>query len=164
MNKYVEGNSREMLKFHKNLLCGNTWLNPNGGQVMHYRMGGSHSSNICIITLHRVHAFATTSALQEVSVIVKIYWPILCILMKYCKGKQNLTEQNPFLCTTGFLSIKVHNLWDIGKFLTENSSICKAHFILVQYTLQLFIVEGMKNNTGTMQIYFLCVLYQNIWV
>lgn len=72
--------------------------------------------------------------------------------MEYFKGKQKLTEQNPFLNTTSFLFIKVHNLWGTDKFLMEKSSICKAHFILVQHTLQLFIVEGMKNNTETIQI------------
>lgn len=73
--------------------------------------------------------------------------------MKYFTGKKNLTEQNPFLDTTGFLFIEVHNFWGTDKFHMENSSICKAHFVLVQYILQLFIVEGMKNNTESIQIY-----------
>lgn len=73
--------------------------------------------------------------------------------MKYFKGKQNLTEKNPFLNTTSFLFIEEHNLRGIDKFLMESSRICKAHFILVQHTLQIFIVDGMKNNTETIQIY-----------
>lgn len=69
--------------------------------------------------------------------------------------KQNLTETNPFLNTTSFLCIEVHNIRGIDKFLMENSRICKAHFILVQHTLELFTVDGMKNNTETIQIYMM---------
>lgn len=99
----------------------------------------------------------TTSALQEVPVVVKTYWPILHFLMKNFKEKQSLTEQSitehsPFLNTTDFALMEIHNLWPTDKFLMESSSICKACFILIQHTLQLFTEEARKSNTETIHI------------
>lgn len=99
----------------------------------------------------------TISALQEVPAVIKIYWPILRFRMKYFKGKQSLTEQritehSPFLNTTDFLLMEIHSLWPTDKLLMASSSICKACFILVQHTLQLFIEEARKSDTETIHI------------
>lgn len=118
----------------------------------------SASSPYWVQTLHRFHILVMRAKTCYTFCITRSahhHWNLLTLhfLMKYFKGRQILTEQNPFLNTAGFLFIAVHSLWGTDKFLMENSSIFKPYFILVQWILQLFIVEDMKYNTET----FLCL-------
>lgn len=51
----MDGNPRETPEFHRNLLCGKRWFNPNGRGDTAEQMENS-SSNICVIIAREVWA------------------------------------------------------------------------------------------------------------